>query len=79
MVIVTGRKCIYLAVESVTLKLKLNLVFDGLDNLFSIIIFKLNSAFYFIVHKYYFFNNAHVINQSQTRVFREIRWLLKIL
>jgi hypothetical protein len=33
MIIVTGRECVYLAVGSETSKLKLNSVFDGLDNL----------------------------------------------
>jgi len=62
MVIVTGRKCVYLAVGSAALKLKLNSGFDGLENLFSVLLIKLNSAFYFIMPKYYFFNNVHNIN-----------------
>jgi len=62
MVIVNGRKCIYLAVGSATLKLKSNSEFDGLDNLFNVLPVKLNSAFYFIMHKYCFFSNTYLIN-----------------
>ena len=62
MVIVTGRKCVNLAVGNVALELKLNSVFDSLDNLFSVLFVKLNNTFYFITHKYYLFNNEYIIN-----------------